>query len=136
MHISTFSDLINIARQQTSAQRLLFLFAMAELPTDASDTQKVNFEDGHGGTLTPLMSVDKATEDIQSFEQIAKEADEISPNWHLVFVAALQNSTSHLIDTEMVETALNNMTQNIYMGQIDGLLPFDRQGNALQLESD
>ena len=40
MLIQTFDDLLTTARQQPDAQRLLFVFAIAELPEDASLEQK------------------------------------------------------------------------------------------------
>lgn len=134
MHISTFDDLLAAARQQPVAQRLLLLFAKAELPPDATDVQKLHFANGHGGVLTPIMSVDKGPQDIASFTQLVAEADQMSPDWQLVFVAALQNSQGQPITSGMVDDALTRMTQAVHQGQVEGLIPFNRQGDAVNLQ--
>ena len=73
--IASFDDLLQAARAQTAPQRLLLVFAGAELPDDASATQRAEFEAGQGGALVPLMCVDKRPEEITSFVQLRTEAD-------------------------------------------------------------
>ena len=48
MPLHDFSDLLQAARQQPEPQRLLLVFAAAELPRDASDEEKARFERGEG----------------------------------------------------------------------------------------
>jgi hypothetical protein len=134
MHISTFQDLLTLARQQPIPQRLLCLFAKAELPPDASPSQQADFDAGQGGFLTPLMGVDKAPEDISTFTQLVAEADHVSPHWHLVFVAALQNPHGQPIDAAMVDQALADMTEAVHQGQVGAFIPFNRQGDAVHLQ--
>ena len=90
MQISNFNDLLSAARQQAIPQRLLFLFASVELPSGASEKEQKDFANGSGGSLVPLMSVDKSPESIVSFGQLSDEANSYAPDWKFVFVAALQ----------------------------------------------
>jgi len=49
MNISDFDDLLCAARGQPEPQRLLFVFANAELPDAATPAQRARFEAGGGG---------------------------------------------------------------------------------------
>lgn len=49
MDISSFDDLLHAARAQPEPQRLLFVFAAAELPDDATPAQRARFAAGQGG---------------------------------------------------------------------------------------
>lgn len=133
MDITSFDDLLTAASQQPIPQRLLLLFATADLPPDATEAQKLNFADGLGGSLTPLMSVDKDPADVSSFAQLAMEADSMSPSWDLVLVAALQNGSGQPISIQMVDDALERMTQRVHQGQVEGLIPFNRLGETVNL---
>src|SRR5437763_15902630 len=55
VHISSFDDLLRVARQQAEPQRLLFVFVGAELPEDSTSEQRQRFAAGAGGALVPLM---------------------------------------------------------------------------------
>ncbi|MAA94368.1 MAG: ribonucleotide reductase subunit alpha, partial [Rheinheimera sp.] len=44
MNIESYADLIRAAGIQDEPQRLLFVFAKAELPNGFTDSQKNNFE--------------------------------------------------------------------------------------------
>ncbi|MGZ5725101.1 MAG: ribonucleotide reductase subunit alpha, partial [Caldimonas sp.] len=92
MTISSFDELLQAARSQEQPQRLLFVFAAAELPEDATAAQRARFEVGHGGTLTPLMCVDKTPDELPSFAALVAEAREFGRPWDIVFVAALSGS--------------------------------------------
>ena len=89
MNISHFNDLLEAARQQPDAQRLLLVFAGAGLPDDATPEQQAAFEAGHGGELTPLMCVDKTPDEIGSFDKLVSEAEQFGHDWAVVFVAGM-----------------------------------------------
>ena len=89
MNVSSFDDLLRSARAQDSAQRLLFVFAAAGLPDDATPDQRARFQAGQGGTLTPLMCVDKTPDELASFETLLAESRQVGSAWDIVFVAAL-----------------------------------------------
>ncbi len=46
MNITCFDDLLQAARAQPTPQRLLFVFAQAELPADSTPAQRERFEQG------------------------------------------------------------------------------------------
>jgi hypothetical protein len=56
---SHFQQFVQAAESQPEPQRLLFVFATAALPEDATAAQTERFAAGGGGTLTPLMTADK-----------------------------------------------------------------------------
>ena len=73
MNIQTFDDLLNAARNQPVPQRLLFVFSAVELPDDATDSQRLEFDCGEGGALVPLMCVDKAPAELADFGALVAE---------------------------------------------------------------
>jgi len=124
--ISSFDDLLRAARRQPEPQRLLFVFTAAELPEDSTPAERARFEAGLGGALTPLMSVDKAPEEIRDFQALVEESRQFGKEWSVVFVAALAGSGDPA-------QALERMIASIKAGSPGALIPFDRQGQALSL---
>ena len=92
MNIATFDDLLRAARQQPEPQRLLFVFARAELPDDSTPEQRLRFAAGEGGTLAPLMCVDKSPDELGTFADLVEESRELGQAWTLVFVAGSRRS--------------------------------------------
>ena len=75
MHTATdFDQLLQIAAAQPEPQQLLFVFATAELPDDAAPAQRERFVNGGGGTLSPVVCVDKGLDELSSFEALVTEA--------------------------------------------------------------
>ena len=133
MEISSFDDLLQAACRQPQPQRLLFVFAGAELPDDATPAQQADFAAGHGGALVPLMCADKRPEEIASFAALAQESSLFGHDWQMVFAAALSGSAYQAPSSEDAEAALEHMVEAIKLGQIGGYIPFDRQGVPVQL---
>jgi hypothetical protein len=131
--ISSFDDLLRSARQQAQPQRLLFVFVAAELPDDATADQRARFEAGEGGTLTPLMCVDKTPDELPSFDALASEARQFGQPWSLVFAAAMAGSRGAAPSSAQAEDPLQRMVECIKSGRIDGLIPFDASGQPVQL---
>jgi len=134
MEISHFNDLLAAARQQPDAQRLLLVFAGASLPADATAEQRARFEAGESGELAPLMCVDKDPADLPDFGALQAEAAAMGPEWALVFAAALAGQGQRAPEAAQVEAALNRMVEAVKSGNLIGLIPFDRQGEAVQLD--
>lgn len=105
--ISSFDDLLRSARQQPQPQRLLFVFVAAELPDDATADQRAGFEAGEGGALTPLMCVDKAPDELPSFDALADEARQFGQPWILVFAAAMSGSRGAAPTAAQAEAPFN-----------------------------
>ena len=132
MTISSFDDLLRSAGEQKEPQRLLFVFATAGVPDDATPEQRARFEAGEGGTLTPLMCVDKLPHELNSFEALLEESRQFEQAWDIVFVAALSGSGGLSPTSVQAEEPLQRMVESIKSGRIGGFIPFDGQGQAMQ----
>jgi hypothetical protein len=132
MTISSFDDLLRSARAQATPQRLLFVFATAGVPDDATAQERARFEAGQGGTLTPLMCVDKAPEELASFETLLEESRQIDRAWDIVFVAALSGTADASPTSSEAEAPLQRMIDSIKSGRVGGFIPFDVQGLPVQ----
>jgi hypothetical protein len=132
MTIASFDDLLRAATEQAQPQRLLFVFVTAGVDADATADQKARFEAGHGGTLTPLMCVDKLPGELASFDALLEESREFEQAWDMVFVAALPGSGGVSPTSLQAEAPLQRMVDSIKSGSIGGFIPFDAQGTPVQ----
>lgn len=132
MNIESFDDLLQAARAQAQPQRLLFVFASAGMPDDATPEQRARFEAGEGGTLTPLMCVDKTPEELPSFEVLLTESRNFGQAWDIVFVAALSGTGGQSPTTAQAEEPLQRMVESVKSGRIGNFLPFDARGEPVQ----
>ncbi len=128
MNIASFNDLLTAAKAQTEPQRLLFVFAGAELPDDSTAPQRDAFAAGHGGALVPLMCVDKSPDEIASFDALLAESLAFGHDWALMLVVALSGSQGRAPAADAVQRALDNFVDAVRMGTLGVAIPFDRQG--------
>ncbi len=138
MQIQTFDDLLTTARQQPDAQRLLFVFAISELPDDATPEQRARYKNGLGGALTPLMEVDKLPDELQDFDHLITESLEFAKgtraeDWSMVFCAALGGEGKRAPSREDADLPLRQMSTAIRVGEIDRYIVFDRMGHQIRL---
>ena len=101
-------------------QRLLLVFAGAELPDDASATQRAEFEAGQGGALVPLMCVDKTPQELASFSALVEEAQQFTApghDWAMVFAAALPGTLNQAPTSADAEAPLQRMVDAITTGR-------------------
>lgn len=133
MEISNFDELLHAALQQPEPQRLLFVFAGAELPADATPEQRARFEAGEGGELAPQMTANKAPEEIGDFAALVEESRSHGPEWALVFVAAMSGRDGQAPTLEQAEAPLRQMVESIKAGAIERFAVFDRLGHAVRL---
>ncbi len=131
MNISSFEDLLRAAREQPESQRLLFVFADAELPDNSTLEQRARFQAGQGGTLNPLMSVDKAPEELDTFAALVEESRQFGRNWSIVFVAGLSGRGGRAPTDAESDQSLQRMIEAIKAGSFDSFMPFDRQGQPV-----
>ena len=134
MTIASFDDLLRAATEQPEPQRLLFVFATAGVDADATAEQKARFEAGQGGTLTPLMCVDKLPSELASFDALFEESRELDQAWDMVFVAALPGSGGASLTSMQAKAPLQRMVDSIKSGSIGGFIPFDAQGRPVQFK--
>jgi hypothetical protein len=137
--ISHFDDLLLAARAQPLPQRLLLIFAGAELPADADAEQRARFDAGEGGALVPLMCVDKRPDDVTSFAQLCTEADGMHSGWRVVLAGALSGTVSEPPSDKTVDQAFERLLGLIQAGQMDQVLAqtlaFTRDGAAVSLQA-
>jgi hypothetical protein len=133
MNIQSFEDLLQAARAQDEPQQLLFVFAGAELPDGASAAQRAQFDAGEGGELAPLMCVDKPATGLASFDALCIEAARAGPPWAIVFTAALSGRNGAPPASGDTDAALQHMVESVKTGRLDGMLPFNRAGEPVQL---
>ncbi|MFY0989187.1 ribonucleotide reductase subunit alpha [Halomonas sp. C05BenzN] len=127
MAISSFADLLEEARRQPEPQRLLFVFARAELPDHPSEEQRRRFEQGEGGVLTPTVCVDKSPDELSDMAALVAESRTTGTEWDIVFVAAMADQGG----PALVEQHLQRMVESLKMGSIDRFLAFDRAGEVV-----
>jgi hypothetical protein len=131
MSISSFDDLLRAAREQSEPQRLLFVFATAVLPDNSTPEQRARFEAGQGGALAPLMSVDKASEELGTFAALVEESRQFGHDWAIVFVASLSGRDGRAPTSEDADRSLQRMIESIKCGLFGSFIPFDRQGQPM-----
>jgi len=128
MQLSNFSDFLAAARAQPEAQRLLFVFAVAELPQAHTPGQARRFEEGRGGALSPVMCVDKGLDELADFAVLADESRATGQPWDMVFVAALAGEQQ----ASGIDRGLKMMIDAVHRGAIERFLAFDPQGDAVR----
>ena len=135
--INSFDDLLRAARAQRERQRLLLVFAGAELPEDATPEQRERFAQGEGGALVPLMCVDKLPEELASFDALLRESRQFElpgQPWRLVFAAALPGTRDQAPSEADADPVLRRMVEAVKTGAFSAYLPFDRQGQPVRLK--
>ncbi len=130
-HPTHFQQLLHAAASEPEHQRLLFVFAGAELPADATAVQREAFKAGRGGALEPLACVDKSVEELSSFEALVAESRAASPPWQVVFIAGLPGVDGQPPEAAMVDSALDAMVEGVRTGSFGGFLALDPAGEPL-----
>lgn len=134
MDIASFDDLLQAARHQPEPQRLLFVFAAADVREDASPVQKDLHASGMGGELTPVLCVDKTPDELTDFSGLVEESRHTGKDWHVVFVGAIADRPTPSAGSDpIVDDALRHITQMIRYGTTGSLLAFDHRGDPLKL---
>ena len=128
---SAFDQLLRGAAAQPEPQRLLFVFATAELPEDATPAQRERYAAGSGGTLAPVMCVDKGPGELISFDALVAESREADASWHVVFAAGLSGRNGQSPSVEQVDLALQTMVERVRGGELESFLALDKSGDAL-----
>ncbi len=129
--ISSFDKLLKEDLEQDDPQRLLLLFAKAEI----SGSKKKKKE--KRGTLTPVMCVDKLPEEIKSFNSLVKEADSISKEWDFLITSSLSGKDGVAPTQDEAEPYLNQMTNGLAQGQdLSKYVIFDRSNHPIVVQAD
>lgn len=131
---SHFQQLIDAARDQAEPHRLLFVFAAAELPEDASPAQRERFLRGQGGALAPVMCVDKAPGDLSDFDALAAESRAEGAPWRVVFAAGLSGRNGRPPDQAEIDRALQIMVEAVRDGGFGRFAAYDAAGDPVMFE--
>ena len=124
MNITHFDHLLAAALMEPNPQQLLFVFCTADAAPGG----------GAGHTLAPVMCVDKADRDVQSFAQLCTEAAAMGAHWDVVLASTRAGSAGEPPRPEQCDTALRRMLAQIRGGSFATMLAFDRQGRPLAAE--
>lgn len=133
MQITSYQDLILASYQQQEPQRLLFVFASAELPTGHTQKQQQEFEQGGGGALTPVLCVDKLPSEAEDFAALVEESKQTGINWDIVFISAMDGRGGFAPNSDEASQPLRMMMSKIQSGMISDFLTFDREGDLVEL---
>jgi len=124
--ISTFEQWLDTATQQQDAQRLLMLFAKAEV-----ETTKLS-NDQQRGSIAPVMCVDKLPTEITSFKALTTEADNINKDWNFILIAGLTGKGTIPPTPEEAGEYLNKVVNDVTNGQdLSRYVIFDREKTLL-----
>ena len=132
--MQTFDDLLLTARQQIEPQRLLFVFATAELPADATEAERVMFEAGHGGALAPNVCVDKLPDEVASFAALKEQSQAALSHWDILFVSAMDGRGGIAPNSDEAVQPMQMMVEQIKGGRIARFVAVDREGLLVELD--
>ena len=133
MQIATFDGLLEAMREQPEPQRLLLVFTVAELPEGATQEERERFEAGQGGALVPYVCADKTTDELEGFAALVEESRMFDQEWAIVFAAALSGRDGKAPSSADADQPLERMVAAIRAGRLDGLVAFDRSGEAVRV---
>lgn len=123
-----------MARQQAEPQRLLFVFTRPELPDGHSKLEAERFHAGQGGTLTPIMTVDKTLDELGDFSDMVTESQKMGEQWKIVFIAALSGRNGVLPSISETQTTLDMMVKSIQQGIVSKFLAYDTNGQTVSFK--
>jgi len=105
-----------------------------ELPDDATAEERLAFERGEGGALTPVICVDKAPDEVPDFGALVEESRATGQAWDMVFVAAMSGRGGIAPTSDEAQQPLTMMVESIRMGHLGNYLPLNSQGQAVALD--
>jgi len=132
--ISSYQDLVKASQSEHEPQRFLFVFCKVELPDDATAEERLAFERGEGGALTPVICVDKAPDEVPDFGALVEESRATGQAWDMVFVAAMSGRGGIAPTSDEAQQPLTMMVESIRMGHLGNYLPLNSQGQAVALD--
>jgi hypothetical protein len=135
MNNDSYTALLDAARAQAQPQRMLFAFARAELPEGAGGAEKAAFEQGRGGTLAPVMCVDKTLDELGTFADLVAESRHTGKDWDIVFVTTMSGRGGKPPPSSEAEAPLNMMVTYIHTGEVGRFLAFRKDGELVEFSA-
>lgn len=103
------------------------------MPEDATEKEIQEFEEGSGGTLQPIMCVDKDVNDLTTFADLVAESEETGQDWQVVLIAGLSGKNGVPPSAEDAEKPLKNMLNVVQTGgDISSYMGLDRNGAPIK----
>lgn len=133
MVIESYTDLIQAAQQQHEPQRLLFVLAKAELPDDATASQKSRFAAQQGGSLDPVLCVDKLPEEVAEFSTLLAESERTGIDWDIAFIASMSGRAGQAPSSDEADQPLTLMVNKVKAGSIADFVTVNKKGELIQL---
>jgi len=131
--IDSYASFIAMANAQPEPQRLLWVFARAELPTGHTETQKQHFMAGQGGALEPVLCVDKLPAEVAQFDTLVQESSRTGVAWDIAFVASMSGRAGIAPNSDEAIQPMRLMLNKIQSGIIAEFLTFDKHGELISL---
>lgn len=133
MSIQHFNDLLLMAQDQVKPQHLLFVFVQTELPDEATEVQRREYEQGTGGALKPVFCVPLVATALDGFIDLKKQAASMGEPWKFFFVAAVAAKQEQALSDEQLNSELDRMVAAVSSGVVQSYLLFDESGTPVQL---
>jgi len=104
------------------------------LLSDDHDAEEASrFHAGRGGHLKPVMCVDKALDELDSFAGLVAESEDMGRAWDIVLLACLSGRNGINPDSAAVDEALKIMLHTVESGgDLSKYMALDRNGVPLQ----
>lgn len=130
MTIDSFATLLDAAKGRPEPQLFLLTFAAfeAEPQQHAAPGQPPRM------ALAPLGCVDRRAPELAGFDDLAAEARQAlgGARWDVLLVSTLSACAGQWPDERQAGSALRAMVNAIKLGQMNGMLAFDRDGELLR----
>lgn len=122
-----------MAKQQLEPQRFLFVFLKTSLPNDHKDDEAFRFNQGIGGELTPVMTLEKPLDELSSFEELVAESELMKKDWQLVSIGIMSGRNGVMPTSDEAIKSLEIMMKTVETGgNLSKFMTFDRTGNPIQ----
>jgi len=126
--LRNFKDLIDMAHAQDEPQRLLLILAK-------TDGKGSNGQSQMTGTISPVVCADKLPDEIESFEALVAEADEITRDWDMILFAGLSGAGGQPPTSEEAQPHLDKMVNDVQSGQdLSRYLILDRNEHIVTMQ--
>lgn len=129
MIADSFEELVSRCVLSGFPHRLLFVFVRAAfMEDDAADGET-------GEVVRIVFDRHRPAKAGLTFAEVRVEADAENPDWNLVVLGIAKNSDASLPGDEQAAAFLADMREKIRVGDIGAFSLLDRQGQALDVET-
>lgn len=134
MSQDTFSLFLEDANKQSVPQMLLFVFARALLPADATDEQRYFFQKGQGSRLQPVSCVNKSPADLSDFNSLIELSGYAERPWDVVFIASIIGPDGQTPVDDEIHNWLKSMVDSVVAGNVKQFLALNQKGERLSFD--